>query len=199
MGNIMLAISNAKKNGVVKSMNLKKVVYDVIQNHRRKALRKYGQGVRISKDCHLQGNIECGNNITIGVGAYFVSTGATIHIHDHVVFGPNVTIYSGDHPTDVIGKHISEITDDDKKSLEKEYDADVVIESGCWIGTRAIILKGVTIGRGSVIGAGAIVTKDIQPYSIYVGVPSAKCIDRFSDEQIVEHESMLLNRGICVR
>ena len=98
-------------------MKIKDLLYGIIQNHRRKSLKKCGKNVRISKDCHLQGNIECGDNITIGVGAYFVSTGATIRIHDHVVFGPNVTIYSGDHPTNVIGKHISEITDNDKKSL----------------------------------------------------------------------------------
>lgn len=41
-------------------------------------MKKCGKNVRISKGCNLQGNIECGDNITIGVGAYFVSTGATI-------------------------------------------------------------------------------------------------------------------------
>lgn len=177
-------------------MKIKEFLYEIIQNRRRKALKKCGKNVRISKGCNLQGNIECGDNITIGVGAYFVSTGATICIHDHVVFGPNVTIYSGDHPTNVIGKHISEITDNDKKSLGGGYDADVVIESGCWIGTRAIILKGVTIGRGSVIGAGAVVTKNVPPYSIYTGVPSQKIRERFSKEQIVEHERILKDRGL---
>ena len=177
-------------------MKIKKLLYGIIQKHRRKSLKKCGMNVRVSKGCNLQGNIECGDNITIGVGAYFVSTGATIRIHDHVVFGPNVTIYSGDHPTNVIGKHISEITDNDKKSLGWEYDADVVIESGCWIGTRAIILKGVTIGRGSVIGAGAVVTKDVPPYSIYTGAPSQKIRERFNKEQIIEHERILKDRSL---
>lgn len=180
-------------------MKIKKLLYGIIQKHRRKSLKKCGMNVRVSKGCNLQGNIECGGNITIGVGAYFVSTGATIRIHDHVVFGPNVTIYSGDHPTNVIGKHISEITDNDKKSLGWEYDADVVIESGCWIGTRAIILKGVTIGRGSVIGAGAVVTKDVPPYSIYVGVPERKCFSRFTEQEIEKHEEMLKQRNITIQ
>ena len=96
---------------------LKRVLYDLVQKHRKKRLRKCGQNVRIGKNCNLQGFIECGNDISIGKGAYFVSTGAKLHIHDHVVFGPNVTIYTGDHPTNVIGKHICEITDNDKKSL----------------------------------------------------------------------------------
>lgn len=68
---------------------------------------------------------------------------------------------------------------------------DVVIEEGCWIGTRAIILKGVRVGKGSVIGAGAIVTKDVPPYSIYVGVPSMKILPRFTKEEILEHESRI--------
>lgn len=111
-----------------------------------------------------------------------------------MVIGPQVTIYTGDHATDIIGKHICDIKYEDKKAQNKKYDLDVVIEEGCWIGTRAIILKGVTIGRGSVIGAGAVVTKDVPPYSIYVGVPSSRIFRRFTDEQIREHESIIANK-----
>lgn len=171
-----------------------------IINHRRcKKLRLCGAKVWIGKNCTLNGNIEVGSDVVIGQGAYFISTQARLVIHDHVVFGPNVTIYTGDHATDIIGKHIIEITDEDKKKQHSVYDKDVVIEAGCWIGTRAIILKGVTIGRGSVIGAGAIVVKDVPPYSIYVGVPPVKCRNRFSESQIIEHEKLLENRGIVIR
>ena len=135
-----------------------------------------------------------GSNVVLGTGSHFVSTRANIYVHDHVIFGPNVTIYTGDHPMDIIGKHISELTDADKTG--PALDQDVVIESGCWIGTRAIILKGVTIGRGSVIGAGAIVTKDVPPYSIYVGVPPvSRTIKRFDENQKQEHEMTLRIRG----
>lgn len=48
----------------------------------------------------------------------------------------------------------------------------IVIEDDCWLGTGVKVLDGVTIGRGSVIGAGAVVTKDIPPYSVAVGVPA---------------------------
>jgi len=48
----------------------------------------------------------------------------------------------------------------------------IVIEDDCWLGTGVKVLDGVTIGQGSVIGAGAVVTKDIPPYSIAVGVPA---------------------------
>jgi len=48
----------------------------------------------------------------------------------------------------------------------------VTIEEDCWLGTGAIVLPGVSIGRGSIIGAGAVVTKDIPPLSLAVGVPA---------------------------
>lgn len=178
----------------------KKIISQVIQYHRLQKLRIHGDNVIVNKGCVLQGDIEVGSHVSIGRGAQFVSTQATIHIHDYVVFGPNVTIYTGDHPIHVIGKHICEITDSYKEKMKIErgdnpWDQDVVIESGCWIGTRAIILKGVTIGKGSVIGAGAVVTKDVPPYSIYVGTPPARISSRFSEEEILEHERILKERG----
>jgi acetyltransferase-like isoleucine patch superfamily enzyme len=48
----------------------------------------------------------------------------------------------------------------------------VKIEEDCWLGTGAIVLPGVRIGRGSIIGAGAVVTKDIPPFSMAIGVPA---------------------------
>lgn len=53
------------------------------------------------------------------------------------------------------------------------------------------ILKGVTIGRGSVVAAGAVVTKSCPPYSIIGGVPAKVIKQRFSPEEIVKHESIL--------
>lgn len=53
----------------------------------------------------------------------------------------------------------------------------VRIEDDCWIGAGAIILNGVTIGKGSVVGAGAVVTKDVAPYTIVAGNPARKIRD----------------------
>ena len=159
---------------------------------RKKNLAQCGENVVIGKNCTFLGNVECGNHIFINDGAYFVSTRAKLIIKDHCVFGPNVTIYTGDHATRVVGKHIIDVTDADKDMLDAKLDQDVVIEEGCWIGTRAIILKGVRIGKGSVVGAGAVVTKDVPDYSIYLGIPSAsKILPRFTPEEIAEHERIL--------
>ena len=176
---------------------LKKIFKYVLLKRRLRNLLSYGTDVWIGSDCNIQGNVNVGSNVNIGRGTQIISTIANVYIHDYVVIGPEVSIFSGDHAIDILGKHIIEISDTDKKNVcINKYDKDVTVESGCWIGTKAIILKGVTIGRGSIIGAGAVVTKDVPPYSIYIGVPSAKVWPRFTEEQIIEHEKILLERGI---
>lgn len=166
-----------------------------------KKLSSHGENICLGRNCWLQGNINLGSNVSIGARARFVSTHSSINIHDNVVIGPEVAIYTGDHPTEIIGMHICEITEEDKIRLlaanKNKYlwDADVTIESGCWIGMRVTILKGVTIGRGSVIGAGAVVVRDVPAYSVYVGVPDVKTWKRFSDEEIFTHETLLNGCG----
>lgn len=63
-----------------------------------------------------------------------------------------------------------------------------IIEDDVWIGYGAIIMSGVRIGRGSIIAAGSLVTKDVEPYCIYGGSPAKKLKDRFdSAEALQEH------------
>ncbi|RYE17040.1 MAG: acyltransferase, partial [Sphingobacteriales bacterium] len=57
----------------------------------------------------------------------------------------------------------------------------IIIEDDCWIGTNSVVLAGVTVGRGSVIAAGSVVTKDVPPYSVVAGVP-AKIIKKRKEE-----------------
>lgn len=66
----------------------------------------------------------------------------------------------------------------------------VTIGNDVWIGTRAMVLGGVTIGDGAVIGAGAIVTKDVPPFAIVAGVPARIVRYRFSEEIIARLEVM---------
>lgn len=103
-----------------------------------------------------------------------------------VIFGPHPTIITGGHRIDVVGKYIM-----DSKEKLPENDAPVVIEDDVWIGANVTRLKGVTIGRGSVVAAGAVVTKSCPPYSIIGGVPAKVLKMRFTPEEIVKHESIL--------
>ena len=89
-----------------------------------------------------------------------------------------------------IGKHLIDVTDDEKSP---EQDLPVVIEDGVWCGANVTILKGVTIGRGSIVAAGAVVTKSCAPYSIIGGIPAKLIRMRFTPLQILEHERLLEN------
>ena len=72
-----------------------------------------------------------------------------------------------------------------------EDDRDIVFEGDNWIGANATILRGVTVGRGAIIAAGAVVTKDVTPYSVWGGVP-ARCLKmRFDADTLQKHISML--------
>lgn len=149
-----------------------------------------GKKVRIGRKSRFSGieNVSVGDYTSLGSGTNILTTCAKVKIGSHVMFGPSVTIVSGDHRTDVVGKYMSEIGDGEKRP---EDDLDVVIENDVWVGTGAIILKGVTIGRGAVVAAGALVTKDVPPYAIVGGVPAKIIKMRFSPEEIAEHERML--------
>ena len=110
-----------------------------------------------------------GKNIAIdefgglGENARVMGEGEVI-VGKHVMMGPDVMILTSDH-----------------KMTPQGYDeyehGKVEIRDHAWIGARAVILKNVTIGRYAVIGAGAVVTKDVGDYEVAVGVP-AKAVHR---------------------
>ena len=131
-------------------------------------------------------NMCIGDGCSIPKGSVFYCTEAPLTIGSKVIFGPHPTIITGDHRIDVVGKFIIE-------SNEKtaENDAPVIIDDDVWTGANVTILKGVTIGRGSVIAAGAVVTKSCPPYSIIGGVPAKVIKFRCSVDEVMEHERLL--------
>ena len=99
-----------------------------------------------------------GNNSAIGSHSYIGCSGL-IKIGDKVMFGPKCSLFAENHNFDSVESTIKEQGVNQKG---------IVIEDNCWIGSNTIILDGVTIGRGSVIAAGTIVTKDIPAYSLVI-------------------------------
>lgn len=132
-------------------------------------------------------SIEIGNDVFIGRGAVFSASKSNIKIGSKVMFGPNVTIMGGDHNVSVVGKYMFDV----KEKLPAN-DLPVTIEDDVWIGAGVIILKGVTIGTGSIVAAGALVNKDVPPYSIFAGVPGKVIKMRFLESELLTHESLLI-------
>lgn len=71
-----------------------------------------------------------------------------------------------------------------------DHKGDIVIGNDVWIGYEAVIMAGVTIGDGAIIGARAVVTKDVPPYTIVGGVPAREIRRRFSDDVIARLQEL---------
>lgn len=124
---------------------------------------RMGRDVKVHKRVHLgagQG-IQIGDCSSINVGCRIACD--TI-IGNDVMLGPEVTILSSSHEFTR--------TDISMRAQGETARRPVVIGSDVWIGTRAILLPGVTIGDHSIVGAGAIVTKNVDPWSIVAGNPA---------------------------
>lgn len=150
-----------------------------------------GSDVHIGRGCTFTlDTVKIGSDVSVGRNCCFQSAHGEIVIGNHVMLGPNVHIHGGNHPIDCVGTYMKNV---DSKKLGD--DGVIVIEDDCWVGACAVILKGVRIGQGSVIGAGAVVTKDIPPFSIYTGVPDVRLRRRFTEDEIVAHLALLAGSG----
>lgn len=124
-------------------------------------LSKCGKGVNIEKGAVFSSSVELGDNSGIGIRAQI--NGKTI-IGKDVMMGPDVCIYSVNHAFDRV---------DIPMNIQGfAPEKPVVIEDDVWIGARVIILPGIRIGTGAVIGAGAVVTKDVPDYAVVGGNPA---------------------------
>jgi acetyltransferase-like isoleucine patch superfamily enzyme len=132
---------------------------------------------KLSSFCVIQPNvyivhgfrIKCGSNFAVNSNTYINAVGG-LEIGNNVLLGPNIVISSGEHQYT------------DKKlpvMLQKIVHKKIIIEDGVWIGANAVIMPGITLGEGTIVGAGAVVTKSTEPYSIVGGVPARKIKNRF--------------------
>jgi maltose O-acetyltransferase len=122
----------------------------------------------VGEDTFVRPPIRCDFGFHTTIGSHsFVNTGmvaldvAPITIGDHVQIGPNVQLLTPTHPIDP-----------DLRRAGWEAAEPIVIEDNVWIGGGAIVLAGVTVGADSVVGAGAVVTRDVPPGVVVVGNPA---------------------------
>ena len=109
--------------------------------------------------CDYGNNIVLGKNVFINSNCYFMD-GAKITVGDNVFIGPSCGFYTANHPLDYQTRN---------QGIERPLP--ILIGNNVWLGGNVIVLPGVEIGDGCVIGAGSVVTKDIEANSIATGVP----------------------------
>lgn len=125
-----------------------------------------GDDVGIGPGCIFQCDVEIGNKVLIAGSVAFVG--------------------SDDHRFDTAG---TTIWDSGRGDTRK-----VVVEDDVWIGHGAILLSGATIGRGSIVAAGAVIVGDVEPYSIMVPQKAQLLRKRFSPEHAALHDRALQGR-----
>jgi acetyltransferase-like isoleucine patch superfamily enzyme len=115
------------------------------------------------------GPVHIGNNSRVGIGNVIIGP---VTVGNNVIFAQNIVMSGLNHVySDVtLPIHLQPVTT-----------ATITIEDDCWIGANAVITAGVTIGKHSVIAGGAVVTKNIPPFSVAVGNP-AKVIKQYKPE-----------------
>ena len=145
---------------------------------KKASLGAHGNAVHFGRQVRFYGiqNVYLGSDVSLGERNILMCTRANIIIGDHVMTGPGVTMITGGHRIDIQGRPMTSITNDEKLP---ENDQDIIFEGDNWIGANVVILKGVTIGLGAVVAAGAVVTKDVPKYSVVGGVPAKVLKYRF--------------------
>ena len=109
--------------------------------------------------CDYGNNIVLGKNVFINSNCYFMD-GAKITVGDNVFIGPSCGFYTANHPLDYQTRN---------QGIEQALP--ILIGNNVWLGGNVIVLPGVKIGDGCVIGAGSVVTKDIEANSVATGIP----------------------------
>lgn len=127
-----------------------------------------GMGCRIGSECELEPHIDTGFSPNLIIGDHCqINQGVimrTAIIGDYVMIAPNVTLLDRVH---------NHNRTDTPMALQGSSPRQTIrIGNDVWIGQNAILMPGITIGEGAIVGAGAVVTKDIPPYAVVAGVPA---------------------------
>ena len=148
---------------------------DIMPPRLQKLIANYYTDARIRKLYFDRLGVKMGEGSFANLGMKIIVSANhrySIEIGDNVSIGPNLTLVTEAAAGN--GKEINTLPYV-KEKLTKE--AKIYIEDEVWIGANVVILQGVRVGRCSVIGAGAVVNSNVEPYSVYAGVPARKIRD----------------------
>lgn len=159
------------RSHIVAGRNLVLEAYSEVQGLSREGIQ-FGDNVTVGRFAMIRPSGYYGRDAGLGlsvgdrsnIGPFcFIGCSGGIRIGNDVLMSPNVQIYSENHVYSDSGRTIKA---QGVKCLP------VVVEDDCWLASGVIVLGGVTIGRGSIVAAGAVVTEDVPPYSTVGGVPA---------------------------
>lgn len=178
--------------------NLKRKVKLFLMKIRlKKSNVRFGERCNIGYSSSFEGYNKIGDGTTFSGGlgyASYIGQNCSINanIGKYCCIAQNVMTAYGSHPTKKwVSIHPAFFSTAKQsgftyvdKELYDEKQSKIEIENDVWIGTGAMLLGGIKIGDGAVIAAGAVVTKDVKPYTIVGGVPAKEIRKRFDDEDI---------------
>lgn len=160
------------------------------------SVRSAGPGLHIGSGVRLWApdRIDIGSNVYIGKQ---VSVECNADIGDFVLIANRVAFMGrNDHDFRVVGMPVRfSPWVGDRKRVSPYREEKVVIEPDVWIGYGAIVLTGVRVGRGAIVAAGSVVTKDVAPYQIVGGNPAKPIGRRFSDDEDIRRHEMGISGG----
>lgn len=135
---------------------------------------KVGHGTTLNQHVVVKGQgVDIGKNVWVAQNC--ILEGTNIRISDRVIFGPYVHVNDGTHRIDPQTHEIF---------MEPGESKPISIGENAWIGSGAMILKGVHIGPGAIIGAGSVVTKDVPAFTVAVGNPARVIKNRLTGEGV---------------
>lgn len=163
-------------------------IFPLLEN--RYGLLGKNSEIQIPATIDGQHNIYLEDNVSIGPNSILYAPLNKIHIKKCSYSGPRLYIGTGNHLIKV--GYFSKLIDLKLKEElgGRDLDWDVTIDEDVWMGENVSILCK-HVGRGAIIAAGAVVTKDVPPYAVVGGVPAKFIKFHFSKEEIIEHEKAL--------
>ncbi|MCU4925105.1 CatB-related O-acetyltransferase [Halobacteria archaeon AArc-dxtr1] len=135
-----------------------------------------GPNVRLSRGCVLGGDISVGRRTNLEPNCDLIGE---IDIGKYCAIARQSTFQQTNHYTRKPSMQIRLYDDVLDSNLPPTADGPITVGNDVWIGTQSIVLSGVTIGDGAIVGAGAVVTDDVEPYAVVAGVPAERIGWRF--------------------
>lgn len=148
--------------------------------------------VPVSTHIYNCDNLILGERVSLGPNSEIMNPRAKFIMKKWSFTARELLVVDGNHMS-IVGMPLIDVRDEDKDRLDvnHEFNKDIVVDEDVWIGARVTLCAGCHISRGAIVAAGAVVTKEMPPYSVCGGVPAKFIKFKWTIEEILEHEAKL--------